>query len=87
MEPPVWGAGVEQRSDPVVAEIPKSEGHSLDALDQVVDRFGWAVRHLGVVPGCDLVGPPLQGLAELMDLRRPLVLKVGRELTDPRQND
>ncbi len=38
-----------------------------------------------MVPGCDLVGPALQGPAELADLGRRLVLEVGCELADPRQ--
>jgi hypothetical protein len=62
-----------------------TERDSLDAFDQVVDGFGWAVGHLGVVPGCDLVGPALQGAAELANLGRGLVLEVSCEAGDPRE--
>ena len=37
------------------------------------------------MPRGDLVGPALQGPAELADLRWHLVLKVGCELADPRE--
>ena len=63
-----------------------TERDSLDAFDQVVDGFGGAVGHLGVVPRCDLVGPALQGPAELANLGRCFVLKVSCQADNPRQS-
>ena len=45
-ERPVGSTGVEQCSDPVVVEPLEAEGDALDALHEVVDRFGRSVRHV-----------------------------------------
>ncbi len=79
-------ACVEECPDPVVGEVPEPERSSFDAFDEVVDRFGGPVGHERVVPGGDLVGPALEGAAELLDLEGCLVLEVGCELADPRQS-
>ena len=50
---------VENVNNVIAAEV---EG--LDALDQVVDRLGGAVRHPGAVPGGDLIPPAADGAAE-----------------------
>ena len=54
---PVGLAGIEQRSDSVVAEAAEPECGALHALDQIVGGFGWRVGDMGLVPGCDLVFP------------------------------
>jgi site-specific recombinase XerC len=61
---PVGAAGVEQDADAVVAEAAEPEPDALDPLDQVVDRFGRPVRHVRLMPGDDLVPPPVDGAAE-----------------------
>jgi len=43
-DPPVRPARVEQGPDPVVLEVPEPEADPLDALHQVVERLGGAVR-------------------------------------------
>ena len=77
---PVGFAGVEQGADPVVPEAGEPERDALDDLDQVVRCLGWPVRHVGPVPGRDLVTPLGDRAAELADLGRArLVLEVGAE--------
>ena len=71
-EIPVGSAGVEQGSDPVVAEAGEPEGDALDHLDQVVGSFGGAVGEVGAVPRCDLVAPFGDRAAE------PVFAAVGR---------
>ena len=68
--PPVRPTGVEQRSDPVVLEVPEAEADAFDALDQVVEGFGRTVGHPGQVEVADLVEPALDGPSELLDLGR-----------------
>ena len=79
------GACVEERPDPVVGKVPESERRSLDPFDQVVDGFGRAVGYPRAVPRSGLLRPALQRSAELADLRRGLVLKVGCEEGDSRE--
>ncbi len=62
----------------------KSEGGALDAFDQVVDRFGRPVRHVGLVPGDDLVTPFADRAAETANLERHrLVCKVAHDRGNP----
>src|ERR1700722_7717764 len=67
---PVRLAGVEQRTDPVVLEVAEPEADPLDALDQVVERFGRTVRDPGQVEVGDLVEPGPDGASEPLDLGR-----------------
>ncbi len=64
---PVGPSGVEQDSEPVVAEAAEPEPGALDGLDQVVHRFGRAVGDLGAVPRNDLGAPTPQGPPELSE--------------------
>jgi hypothetical protein len=73
----VGSARVELGTDPEVAEPGEPERHPLDALDQVVDRFGRSVGDVSAVPGDDLVLPAQQcatprapGLQSAMSHRR-----------------
>jgi len=45
---PVGPPGVEEGSDPVVAEGTEAEGRPLHPLDEIVGRFGRAVGHMRV---------------------------------------
>ena len=65
-------------ADPVVVEAAEPERHPLDPLDQVVDRFGRAVGHVGAVPGDDLVSPPAERAAEGAHLERHLGVRRSR---------
>ena len=56
--------------DPVVLEVAEPETDPLDALDQVVDRFGRSVAHAGDVEVADLLEPGLDGASQLLDLGR-----------------
>jgi len=46
----------------------EAEADSLDAFDEVIERFGWTVRDLGVVPVRDFVEPAFQRSAQSLDL-------------------
>src|SRR5689334_6706461 len=82
---PVGSAGVEQGADPVVAEAAHPECHSLDAFDEVVDRFGGSVADLAAVPGDDLVAPAADGAAKAAHLEGHLgVGEVADDLVNPR---
>src|SRR5580692_12859037 len=81
--PPVRPAGVEQGPDPVVLEVAEPEADALDALDQVVERLGRSVGHLGQVVVAELVEPLLDRSPELLHLGRHGPLEtVGLKLSE-----
>ncbi len=66
-----------------MGEVPDPERHPLDALHEVVDRFGRPVRYPGLVPGGDLAGPPHNRATELAHLGwAQVVREVDTELVD-----
>ncbi len=75
---------VEQGPDPVVPEAGEPERDPLDALDQVVGRFGRPVRHVGVVPGGDLVLPARSGCGRA-SAPRPDTTRLGGRGRDARR--
>ena len=58
-------AGVEECSDPVIAEVSKSEA---DAFDEVIEGLGGSVGDPCEVVVADLVEPGANGASELLDL-------------------
>ena len=68
---------------PVVREAAEPEGGALDALDEVVDRFGRAVGDPGAVPVHDGGVPATEGAAQAAQLRRAVgVGEVGGEFSE-----
>jgi len=55
-ERPIRPSGVEESTDPVVAEVSESEGRPLHPLDEIVGCFARPVGDMGAVPG-DLSAP------------------------------
>ena len=87
---PVRLPGVEQGSYAVVLEVAEPEVDPLDALDQVVERFGWSVGHPGQVEVGDLVEPGLESASEPLDLGRhgaaaAVLLELSRASLWPRR--
>lgn len=73
-------AGVEEAADAVVPQVHESELDPLDALRQVVDRFGRAVCDLRAMPRDDRVGRAGDRAAETADFERHLA--IGEVTTD-----
>jgi hypothetical protein len=66
----------------------EAEGGPLHPIDQVVDRLGGPVAHVGGVPGGDLTPPPEEGPAERAGLDRVVgVLEVTAELGEPLEGE
>jgi hypothetical protein len=65
---PVGSAGVEQDSDPEVAEAGEPERRSLHPFDEIVGGLCGGVGVMRLVPGGDLVAPADQGAAQRVDL-------------------
>jgi len=62
-----------------VGEVREPERDPLDPLGKVVDSLGRPVRHVGAVPGQDLVLPFVDGSAEPLDLWRHRFIGESRQ--------
>ncbi len=76
-------AGVEQDADAVVAEAGEPERDPLDRLIRLLAASVGPLRHVGSMPGGDLVLPADERAAERADLERAgLVLEIVAEPVD-----
>jgi transposase InsO family protein len=67
---PVGSACVEKSAYTVVLEVSEPEADPFDPFDQVVERLGGCVGHLGEVIVADLLEPTTQCSSETLNLRR-----------------